>query len=98
MKKYWELFITFAKLGLFTFGGGYAMLPLLESEIVDKKKWATYDAREYGGELGKSPGVTPKMPPLAGMENVTTTWRDVTVIKYYEEYSTDKETGKTRSS
>lgn len=43
MKKYWELFITFAKLGLFTFGGGYAMLPLLESEIVDKKKWATYD-------------------------------------------------------
>lgn len=49
------------------------------------EKWATYDAREYGGELGKSPGVTPKMPPLAGMENVTTTWRDVTVIKYYEE-------------
>lgn len=70
--------------------------------IVNKEqaseKWATYDAREYGGELGKSPGVTPKMPPLAGMENVTTTWRDVTVIKYYEEYSTDKETGKARSS
>lgn len=62
------------------------------------EKWATYDAREYGGELGKSPGVTPKMPPLAGMENVTTTWRDVTVIKYYEEYSTDKETEKARSS
>ena len=62
------------------------------------EKWATWDASAYGGPVGKSPGVTPKMPPLAGMENVTTTWRDVTVIKYYEEYSTDKETGKTRSS
>ena len=62
------------------------------------EKWATYDASAYGGPVGKSPGVTPKMPPLAGMENVTTTWRDVTVIKYYEEYSTDKETGKARSS
>ena len=49
------------------------------------EKWATYDASAYGGPVGKSPGVTPKMPPLAGMENVTTTWRDVTVIKYYEE-------------
>ena len=58
------------------------------------EKWATWDASAYGGPVGKSPGVTPKMPPLAGMENVTTTWRDVTVIKYYEEYSTDKETGK----
>ena len=70
--------------------------------IVNKEqaseKWATYDASAYGGPVGKSPGVTPKMPPLAGMENVTTTWRDVTVIKYYEEYSTDKETGKARSS
>ena len=38
MRDYWELFATFSKLGLFTFGGGYAMLPLLESEIVEKKK------------------------------------------------------------
>ena len=43
MRDYLELFATFSKLGLFTFGGGYAMLPLLESEIVEKKKWATYD-------------------------------------------------------
>ena len=33
MRDYWELFATFSKLGLFTFGGGYAMLPLLESPI-----------------------------------------------------------------
>ena len=37
MRDYWELFATFSKLGLFTFGGGYAMLPLLESEIVEKR-------------------------------------------------------------
>lgn len=41
MNIYLDLFITFFKIGLFTFGGGYAMLPLLEKEIVDKKKWAT---------------------------------------------------------
>ena len=37
MRDYWELFATFSKLGLFTFGGGYAMLPLLESEIAELK-------------------------------------------------------------
>ena len=35
------LFLTFLKIGAFTFGGGYAMLPLLQREIVEKKKWAT---------------------------------------------------------
>ena len=33
------LFWTFFKIGLFTFGGGYAMIPLIEREIVDKKGW-----------------------------------------------------------
>ena len=41
MKELADLFVTFAKMGLFTFGGGYAMLPLLEREVVDNKKWAT---------------------------------------------------------
>lgn len=41
MKKLWELFVTFAKIGAFTFGGGYAMLSLLQKEIVDNHKWAT---------------------------------------------------------
>ena len=35
MKELADLFVTFAKMGLFTFGGGYAMLPLLEREVVD---------------------------------------------------------------
>jgi chromate transporter len=35
----WELFVSFFKIGLFTFGGGYAMLPLVEKEVIDKKGW-----------------------------------------------------------
>ena len=38
-----ELYLTFFKMGLFTFGGGYAMLPLLEREVVDKKGWASHE-------------------------------------------------------
>ena len=41
MKEYWELFYSFAKIGAFTFGGGYAMLPLIQREVVEKKHWAT---------------------------------------------------------
>ena len=37
------LFLTFFKIGAFTFGGGYAMLSLLENEFVEKKKWLTKD-------------------------------------------------------
>lgn len=43
MKEYIELFVSFFKIGLFTFGGGFAMLPMLEKEIVEKKKWTTND-------------------------------------------------------
>lgn len=39
MKKYLEMFNTFFKIGAFTLGGGYAMLPLIEKEVVDKKGW-----------------------------------------------------------
>ena len=41
MKKLWELFWTFAKMGAITFGGGMAMLPILQREVVDTKHWAT---------------------------------------------------------
>ncbi len=41
MKELWDLFFTFAKIGTFTFGGGLAMLSLLQREIVENKKWAT---------------------------------------------------------
>lgn len=38
-----DLFLTFLKIGTFTFGGGYAMLALLENEFVSKRKWLTGD-------------------------------------------------------
>ncbi len=41
MKRLWELFWTFAKIGVMTFGGGYAMLPILQREVVDNKGWAS---------------------------------------------------------
>lgn len=41
MRNLMKLFLTFAKIGLFTFGGGYAMLALLQEEIVNRQKWAT---------------------------------------------------------
>lgn len=41
MKKTAALFLTFFKIGAFTFGGGYAMIALLQNEFVDKKKWIT---------------------------------------------------------
>ena len=37
----WDLFWTFAKVGVMTFGGGYAMLPILQREVVEGKGWAT---------------------------------------------------------
>ena len=42
-KGYLRLFLIFLKIGAFTFGGGYAMISLLESEFVDKRKWLTSD-------------------------------------------------------
>ena len=40
MRLYWQLFFSFFKIGLFTFGGGYAMLPLIRHEM-KRHKWAT---------------------------------------------------------
>lgn len=39
MKTLFELYWIFFKVGLFTFGGGYTMLPILQKEFVEKKKW-----------------------------------------------------------
>lgn len=41
MNKLIDLFLTFARIGGLTFGGGYAMLPMLQKEVVEKRKWAT---------------------------------------------------------
>ena len=43
IKGYLSLFLTMLKIGLFTFGGGYAMIALFENEFVEKKKWLEKD-------------------------------------------------------
>ena len=39
----WKLFCAWFKMGLFTFGGGYAMLPMIQKEVIEKYHWATED-------------------------------------------------------
>ena len=43
MKKLLGLFLVFFKIGAFTFGGGYAMIPIIQREVVENKKWVTDD-------------------------------------------------------
>ena len=58
MKRYLDLFLTFARVGVCTFGGGYAMLPILQREVVEKKGWATEeDLADYYAVGQCTPGV-----------------------------------------
>lgn len=58
MKELWTLFATFFKIGICTFGGGYAMLPMLEREIVNKHGWATMeDLLDYFAIGQCTPGI-----------------------------------------
>ncbi len=43
IKDYWRLFIVFFKIGAFTFGGGFAMIPLIRKEVVTKREWLNDD-------------------------------------------------------
>ena len=53
-----KLFYTFAKVGVMTFGGGYAMLPILQREIVENQKWATDEEIANYFAIGQcTPGV-----------------------------------------
>lgn len=58
MKTLIDLFITFAKIGAVTFGGGYAMLPILQREVVESKHWATDEELADYYAIGQcTPGV-----------------------------------------
>ena len=58
MKDLWDLFFTYMKIGFINFGGGYAMLPLLERELVNKRGWTTLDElRDYFAVGQCTPGV-----------------------------------------
>ncbi|MBR2991536.1 MAG: chromate transporter [Solobacterium sp.] len=43
MRIYWDLYSAWFRMGLFTFGGGYAMLPMIQREVIEKYHWATED-------------------------------------------------------
>ncbi len=58
MKLLLELFLIFAKMGAVTFGGGYAMLPILQREIVENKHWGSEEGLIDYYALGQ---VTPSM-------------------------------------
>ena len=58
MKDYFDLFWTFCRIGGLTFGGGYAMLPMLQKEVVETKKWATEEeVMDYYAVGQCTPGV-----------------------------------------
>ncbi len=58
MKELIQLFLTFAKMGAVTFGGGYAMLPILQREVVEDKKWVDdKDIMDYYAIGQCTPGI-----------------------------------------
>jgi len=58
LKDIFKLYITFFKIGILTFGGGYAMLPMIEREVVVKNKWATVEEiMDYFAISQCTPGV-----------------------------------------
>ena len=58
MKLLLQMFVTFAKVGVMTFGGGYAMLPILQREVVENKGWATEEELVDYFAIGQcTPGV-----------------------------------------
>ena len=58
MNIFLDLFLTFARVGVMTFGGGYAMLPILQREVADNKGWATEDQLADYYAVGQcTPGV-----------------------------------------
>ncbi len=58
MSDYWKIFISFSKIGAFTIGGGYAMIPLIQKEVVDRRKWIdTNEFIDYLAISQTAPGI-----------------------------------------
>jgi chromate transporter len=58
MVSLWKLYAIFFKMGIFTFGGGYAMLPILKADVVDKRKWITEEELLNYYSIGQcTPGI-----------------------------------------
>jgi chromate transporter len=65
IKQLMDIFFTFFKIGIFTFGGGYAMIPLIEKESVEKKKWLKRE------ELTDIIAVSESIPGAVSINSVT---------------------------
>ncbi len=75
MSIYPDLFLTFAKVGVMTFGGGYAMLPILQREVVDNKGWATEEELMDYFAIGQcTPASLPSIPPHLSARNGRGSW------------------------
>lgn len=64
MKELLDMFLMFARIGGFTFGGGYAMLPILQKEVVEQKHWATEEELMDYYAIGQcTPALSPSTRP-----------------------------------
>ncbi|MDR0730563.1 MAG: chromate transporter [Treponema sp.] len=58
LKNYLELFVTFFKMGVLSFGGGYAMIPVVERELINKRSWVSMDeVMDYYTVAQITPGI-----------------------------------------
>ena len=58
LKGFCSLFLTFTKIGLFTIGGGFAMMPMIKKELIDKRQWMTEeDLIDYYAIGQSTPGI-----------------------------------------
>lgn len=58
LKELWDLYYTFAKIGTFTIGGGLAMMPMMQKELIEKKHWITEeDLIDYYAVGQSTPGI-----------------------------------------
>ena len=80
---YLELFLTFLMIGAITFGGGYAMLPLLKAEVVEKRRFLTEE--EFSNLYNKNEFIeTPQMLErhLVGYDIIKRLFTDEQILKY----------------
>ena len=66
MATLWQIFATFAKIGAFTIGGGYAMIPLIKDELVKRGVKAGDIAKQISAVTGGSGGGRPNMAQAGG--------------------------------
>ena len=94
MKKLIQLYVSWFKMGLFTFGGGYAMLPMIQKEVIEKYHWATEDEVMDYYAIGQcTPGViavntstlgvvTPSIIIISIIAGLITNFSSLTIVQH----------------